>query len=202
MAGAGERMRTANRLCLSRDEFRRFLDEELPADAEQSFVEHLDSCPACQTRLEELAAGAEDWSNVRKFLCEDSSPFAEADGLTRHLLMDRDSSLTFSVDCEDSTQEFLNYLAPTDDPEIREIVVEFLETLALSIEQMGAANHAHNYDELVRLAHWLKGAGGTVGFDCFTEPAKQLEQYAVDRSDEQIEQTLERLRSLEQVLVV
>jgi len=31
---------------------------------------------------------------------------------------------------------------------------------------------------LARLGHWLKGAGGTVGFDAFTDPALQLENAA------------------------
>jgi hypothetical protein len=30
----------------------------------------------------------------------------------------------------------------------------------------------------VQLAHWLKGAGGTVGFDVFFEPALELEGLA------------------------
>ena len=31
-----------------------------------------------------------------------------------------------------------------------------------------------NLDELARLAHWLKGSGGTAGFHEFTDPAKEL----------------------------
>ncbi|MDB5999321.1 MAG: luxQ 5 [Rhizobacter sp.] len=33
--------------------------------------------------------------------------------------------------------------------------------------------------EMARLAHWLKGAGGTVGFDDFFEPSLDLEQQAL-----------------------
>jgi HPt (histidine-containing phosphotransfer) domain-containing protein len=93
-------------------------------------------------------------------------------------------------------------LLPTDDPEIRAIVVEFVDSLNSGIEKMDAAKSMHDYDELARLAHWLKGAGGTVGFDCFTEPARQLEKFASDKKDSEIGSTLEHLRSLEQVLVV
>ncbi len=35
-----------------------------------------------------------------------------------------------------------------------------------------------NFAELAELAHWLKGAAGTVGFHDFTEPAKRLESLA------------------------
>ena len=43
---------------------------------------------------------------------------------------------------------------------------------------MRAAWHCEEREELARLAHWLKGAGGTAGFDAFTEPARRLEQQA------------------------
>jgi signal transduction histidine kinase/CheY-like chemotaxis protein/HPt (histidine-containing phosphotransfer) domain-containing protein len=91
---------------------------------------------------------------------------------------------------------------PTLDPEIREIVNEFVEKLSIGIEKMDAASCKADYDELARLAHWLKGAGGTVGFDCFTEPAKQLEKFASEKDNDKIGDTLRRLRSLERVLVV
>jgi PAS domain S-box-containing protein len=91
---------------------------------------------------------------------------------------------------------------PTSDPEIRAIVSEFVEKLSVSIEKMDAACCKADYDELGKLAHWLKGAGGTVGFDCFTEPAKQLEKFAKEKETTKIGDTLQRLRSLEEVLVV
>jgi CheY-like chemotaxis protein len=91
---------------------------------------------------------------------------------------------------------------PTDDPEIRSIVCEFVEKLSVEIEKMDAASCKSDYAELSKLAHWLKGAGGTVGFDCFTDPARQLEKFAAEKADGKIGDTLKRLRSLEEVLVV
>jgi HPt (histidine-containing phosphotransfer) domain-containing protein len=38
-----------------------------------------------------------------------------------------------------------------------------------------------------RLAHWLKGAGGTVGFHVFTEPAKRLQELAQQGQAEEID---------------
>ncbi len=67
---------------------------------------------------------------------------------------------------------------PTDDPEFREIIEEFLVTLDERLRAMRAAWHCEEREELARLAHWLKGAGGTAGFDAFTEPARRLEQQA------------------------
>lgn len=67
---------------------------------------------------------------------------------------------------------------PTDDAEIREVVVEFVDALPARIEKMQAAIESEDTEQLRSLAHWLKGAGGTVGFDCFTQPAAKLEALA------------------------
>ncbi len=67
---------------------------------------------------------------------------------------------------------------PTDDAEIREVVVEFISGLPERIEKMQQAIEEEDSEALRQLAHWLKGAGGTVGFDCFTQPAAQLESLA------------------------
>ncbi len=48
-------------------------------------------------------------------------------------------------------------------------------------EQLGharAAAEASDLAEVERLAHWLAGAAGTVGYDAFTEPARELEAAA------------------------
>jgi PAS domain S-box-containing protein len=91
---------------------------------------------------------------------------------------------------------------PVDDPEIGAIVREFVEKLSGQIEHMEAAITSHSYAELASLAHWLKGAGGTVGFDCFTEPAHQLERFAKEGNDAEIGGTIRQLRSLQQAVVV
>ncbi|MEX2172542.1 MAG: response regulator [Pirellulales bacterium] len=90
---------------------------------------------------------------------------------------------------------------PVNDPEIGAIVREFVDKLSTQIEQMNAANSNRNYVELAELAHWLKGAGGTVGFDCFTEPALQLEQFAKEGNDAEIGGIVRQLRSLHEVVV-
>ena len=58
-----------------------------------------------------------------------------------------------------------------------------------------------NFAELAVLAHWLKGSGGTIGFDEFTEPAKTLEIMAKTKSEHGVEVTLLELRGLADRLV-
>ena len=74
----------------------------------------------------------------------------------------------------------IHSLLPTDDVEIREIVAEFMEKLDTNITKMKHACDDGDMNRLRELAHWLRGAAGTVGFGCFTEPATTLEDI-VDR---------------------
>jgi CheY-like chemotaxis protein/HPt (histidine-containing phosphotransfer) domain-containing protein len=81
-------------------------------------------------------------------------------------------------------------------PRFQRIVDDFIDKLADQMEQMQTACAAEDWDALSRLAHWLKGAGGTVGFDCLTAPAGELEQ-AADRHDRKTaDLILTELRSL------
>jgi signal transduction histidine kinase/ActR/RegA family two-component response regulator/HPt (histidine-containing phosphotransfer) domain-containing protein len=67
---------------------------------------------------------------------------------------------------------------PMDDPEFREIAEEFVACLGEKLDAMREALAVKDSDELKQLAHWLKGSGGSIGFDPFTEPAARLEQSA------------------------
>jgi signal transduction histidine kinase/CheY-like chemotaxis protein/HPt (histidine-containing phosphotransfer) domain-containing protein len=96
----------------------------------------------------------------------------------------------------------LHSTLPTDDPAIREIVQEFVNSLPGRIEAMCAALDANEYDELVQLAHSLKGCGGTAGFGCFTQPAGQIEQSAKTQETNDIKASLNELKSLSQLLEV
>jgi signal transduction histidine kinase/CheY-like chemotaxis protein/CHASE3 domain sensor protein/HPt (histidine-containing phosphotransfer) domain-containing protein len=85
---------------------------------------------------------------------------------------------------------------PTDRPEYRRIVENFVDKLQDKLGAMQVAFDAADLDELAELAHWLKGAGGTIGFDCFTEPARNLEQLAKRRQPEQIGDSIRVLNNL------
>jgi len=65
------------------------------------------------------------------------------------------------------------------------VIEKFVSRLDDQLNAMTTAWDEKNFDDLASLAHWLKGAGGTVGFDAFTEPAAQLEQLAKSKCEEQ-----------------
>ena len=58
------------------------------------------------------------------------------------------------------------------------VVRTFGQTLPGKVQGMHEALAAGQLADLAELAHWLKGAGGTVGFDAFFEPARDLERHA------------------------
>jgi len=64
---------------------------------------------------------------------------------------------------------------PVEEEEFREIVVDFIDEVKVRLVQMEKLLTSKDYTHLAREAHWLKGAGGTCGFDCFFEPSLQLE---------------------------
>ena len=87
-------------------------------------------------------------------------------------------------------------------PRFQPIIRNFAESLREKTGTMESAWQAKNYDELGRIAHWLKGAAGTVGYDAFTEPAKDLEYHVQMQSDRDIDATLSVLSQLTDRIIV
>ena len=88
------------------------------------------------------------------------------------------------------------------DPRFTELIVRFRARLAAQLALMDAAWSDRNMDALAKLAHWLKGAGGTVGFGQFTEPARELEAAAREGNFEAAGTRLGELHSLSERIAV
>ena len=91
---------------------------------------------------------------------------------------------------------------PMDDAEFREIVKHFLATLEGRIADMLLACKQKDFEQLSELGHWLKGSGGTVGLQKFTEPAKQLEDAAKDGNIERCQEHTGAIQQLAQAVVI
>ncbi|MEO8164247.1 MAG: Hpt domain-containing protein, partial [Betaproteobacteria bacterium] len=81
-------------------------------------------------------------------------------------------------------------------------VRRFAGRLREQLDALDAAARNQDFAQVANLAHWLKGAGGTVGYDAFTEPAARLEQAAKDSASAEIASTLGELNGLASRLVV
>lgn len=92
---------------------------------------------------------------------------------------------------------------PTDKPQFRAIVSKFVDKLGKQLEAMEQAVSEANFEELAEQAHWLKGAGGTMGFECFTSTADKLEVAAracdATASEQRLHEVTEQFRRLEVV---
>ncbi len=90
---------------------------------------------------------------------------------------------------------------PADNPRYRKLIVTFIERLADCLQALESAWQARDYPEVARRAQWLKGSGGTIGFDAFTEPARKLEAQAKAAKDQEIPALIAELQHLAARLV-
>jgi HPt (histidine-containing phosphotransfer) domain-containing protein len=82
------------------------------------------------------------------------------------------------------------------------VVRRFAGRLAEQLAALSEAASNHDFAEVAALAHWLKGAAGTVGYDDFTEPAERLEQHAKAEEETQILSSLSEIQDLSKRLVI
>jgi signal transduction histidine kinase/DNA-binding NarL/FixJ family response regulator len=85
---------------------------------------------------------------------------------------------------------------PIDLPKFRRIVDNFVVKLADRMNELETTYATGDWEGLARLAHWLKGSGGTVGFDCLTGPAGDLEQFAKQQDAKAARRALDDLSGL------
>ncbi|MCW5650604.1 MAG: response regulator [Ramlibacter sp.] len=87
-------------------------------------------------------------------------------------------------------------------PRFAPIVAKFAVRLH---EQLGLAEQAWavgDAAEIARFGHWLAGAAGTVGYDAFTEPARELEQRALQGDTAGVNDSMAGLRNMAHRVVV
>ncbi len=95
-----------------------------------------------------------------------------------------------------SNQMQVTCALPLDDEVFREIVEEFSEKVQRQVERMKMAFAAADWNEIIDLAHWLKGSGGTAGYEQFTIPSGRLERLAKQQSHDKIEVVLREIDEL------
>ncbi len=81
-------------------------------------------------------------------------------------------------------------------PEFKPIIDLFIETLDDNMPKMEQAYAQEDWEQLASLSHWLKGSGGTVGFDQFTKPAAELEKFARAQQADQAGGVLDQVKRL------
>ena len=87
-------------------------------------------------------------------------------------------------------------------PSFRPIVMKFLPRLNTQMEAMDKAMETKDFEEVAALAHWLKGSGGTVGFDVFTTPATKMETAAKSGDGDTVKQCLIEIKDFASKIVI
>jgi PAS domain S-box-containing protein len=88
-----------------------------------------------------------------------------------------------------------------DHPRLRAVVRKFAQQMPERMRAIEEAWDARDYTTLAGLAHWLKGSGGTAGFDAFTAPARTLEQLAKAGDEASIAPVIAQLKGLVDCIV-
>jgi len=88
-----------------------------------------------------------------------------------------------------------------DDPDLAGIIEQFVAGLPSRLEEMRGAAANGDYERLRRLAHQLKGAGGSYGYPMLTDAARTLEDAARDGDIESGNLAMNRLAGLCQAVV-
>lgn len=64
---------------------------------------------------------------------------------------------------------------PMDDQDFRDIVAEFIARLQERMAELAQLQSKHSWEDIKPIIHWLKGAGGSVGFPILTALSLQIE---------------------------
>ena len=95
-----------------------------------------------------------------------------------------------TVSCSDQGSRNVIYSELADEVELVEIIDEFVAGLSEQVRVMREELKHGQYEDLRRLAHQLKGAGGSYGYAKLSEVARGLEQAAKDEDHEAAELAL------------
>ena len=102
---------------------------------------------------------------------------------------------------EDDTSPIVSRLG-LNNPRFSNVIARFVSRLEEQLPAMDAAYSDKDFEAMAKLAHWLKGAGGTVGFDVFYEPARDLELASKAMDLEAIEHQLHQIHGLAGRIVI
>ncbi len=87
-------------------------------------------------------------------------------------------------------------------PRLRPIIEKFIFDLSDKIKALDEAVSSKNYDEVEKFAYWLKASAGSVGFDDFTEPARELLVQIKAQQLELVNKSLNIIGTLESRIVL
>ena len=86
-------------------------------------------------------------------------------------------------------------------PRLRPAIGIFINQLSAKCDDVDTAVAAEDFQEIEKFGYWLKAYGGSVGFDVFTEPARDLETYAKEKQLDSVQHTVSVIKQLNSRIV-
>ncbi|NNE62462.1 MAG: response regulator, partial [Gammaproteobacteria bacterium] len=86
-------------------------------------------------------------------------------------------------------------------PKLRPIIGKFISQLSARCDVVEAAVTIKDFHEIEKFGYWLKASGGSAGFSAFTEPARDLENYAKEKQLDSIKHAVGVIRLLNSRIV-
>ena len=87
-------------------------------------------------------------------------------------------------------------------PRLQPILRKFVESLHQRVAELRRLEERADYKEIANFAHWLKGSAGSMGYDAFSKPAKDLEAAAIAADEALVRQLLGEVRRMADAVVV
>ena len=118
----------------------------------------------------------------------------------------KEKSMLKKLDVQDD-KEFIipdQLVCQLDDsnPRLRPIIEKFIFDLSDKIGGLNEAVSNEDYDEIEKFASWLKASAGSVGFNDFTAPARELEKLAKTQQIERVNRLISIIQKLESRIVL
>ena len=127
-------------------------------------------------------------------LADQTQPLADNNEASIHSVQTQGSNTSVVTPVESRLAE--------KNPAFRPIILKFVTRLDSQLDLMEQAIGRDDFVEIANLAHWLKGSGGTVGFDVFTEPAAEMEIHAKNKNNKRMGILLEQIKGYASNIVV
>ena len=96
----------------------------------------------------------------------------------------------------DSEEDFIVSELPMDDQDFIDIATMFTSHLNMKIGKMYDALGQGDFEQLFEIGHWLKGSGGSAGFDAFSVPGKELETLAKSNNLDAVRAQVDKIKSM------
>ena len=153
---------------------------------------------------EMTVSGVMDCSMFQKIKMAGNDRVQLSEAADRGAAQDRSSKEPIRLEVQTDASKVVDpiFSSLPQEEEFQMIVADFIPQVESKLGEMLKAIEVKDFDALFKLGHWLKGAGGTVGFDHFVKPSHEMELAAKAEDLEACQACFSLLMALSQRIVI